>query len=406
MKPQTTVIIAIVTAFLGLAVGTMINRSGPETTAPGEADGERSEAEIEIEQLRERNRILQAENEAIARESDRVEKDIEEYRERIAELLERRAERAAAGESAPGTVPDASGRFFMDRYNGAMKKVDWKSVGSSMGEMSQLIAAIVPSLSRGEAPDMTKVGKIQKLNNNLIAAAALVQQDMPGAGINGAFSNPAFMVNAMSSTLTAVDKPLTDRQRKLIETIAADWIVADEKRRKAYDETTWTVRKLYEEAELKDGFFHDAFAVMTPEQVEALSPEPSRARVRLDLFSSSLIYVQRVRHVPFTETSEVIDFFVNQGLAGFRMNDEEKVRAKDMVTAWLDEVPTNLLFRETNALDLEGMVHSDRVTAWAKLEADMVKRLSETIEFDEKRTNLARMVGGVAVPLKKPDDGE
>jgi hypothetical protein len=76
------------------------------------------------------------------------------------------------------------------------------------------------------------------------------------------------------------------------------------------------------------------------------------------------------------------------------------------VAAWLDGIPSNLLFRETNSLDLQGMVQTDRVTAWAKHEVEMIRRLSESIPFDEKRTAYARAVGGVAVPLKKPGEGE
>jgi len=408
MKPVTLILVAVVAAGIGLALGTVLDGGGGPSSgsAPSEDKGERAAIDTEIEQTRERIRLIQAETATITKEADRLEAENAELREKIASTRHRLAELEVPGEAETIAVSDATGRFFMDRYNGVLKKVDWKSVGSSMGEMSQLIKAIVPALARGEAPDMEKVGTIQKLNSNLLAAAVLVQQEVGGTGINGAFSNPAFMVNAMASTLHAVEKPLTERQRKLIETIATDWLASDKKRMQAYDDATWTIQKLYEEAELKDGFFSDAFAVMTPEQVEALSPEVSRSRVRLDLFSSSLIYAARVRPVPFDETKEVVDFFVIQGFAGFRLNDEEKAQATDLVTRWLDEVPSNLLFRETNALDREGMVKSDRVTAWAKLEANLVKRLSETIEFDEKRTKLAQMVGGVAVPLKKASEGE
>jgi len=406
MKSMAMVLVAVVAAGIGLAVGTMIGSGGGggDVATPAAGDGDRIDlaeenARIEEEIVRVRNerKEINAEYVKLRAENEVLEKKIAALEELYPDGT------AVAADGGPVPATDDAGRFFTERYNGVMKKVDWKTVGSSLGSMSKLISEIVPAIAEGEAPDMQKVAEIQKLNGHLIQAAVTAGTELPGTGINGAFSNPAFMLNAMASTLAAVKLPLTKAQEDRLETMTKDWIAADEKRMKAYDDKTWTIVKLYEEAEIKDGFFRDAFSVMTPEQNQALTTDLSRGRVRLDLFSSSLIYVQRVRAVPFDETKELVEFFVERGLRDLKFTDEEEVSAAEVVATWLSEIPSDLVFRESNSLDLQGMVETDRVTAWAKRQVEMVKRLSEALTFDEERARFAQAVGGVVVPLKKPE---
>jgi hypothetical protein len=404
MKSPVIVLVAVVALGIGVAVGTMLDpgTAGGGAAAPDAGEGDRISAAEEIVRYEEERDRLATEKKRLEAEQVKLRAENEVLEKQLAALRALHPPEAAAKAKAT----DDAGRFFTDRYNGVMKKVDWKTVGSSLGSMKKLIGEIVPALAKGQAPDMQKVMEIQKLNQHLLQAAVTVATELPGTGVNGAFSSPAFMLNAMASTLVAADRPLSKAQEERIETITKDWIAADEKRMQAYDENTWTIVRLYEEAEIKDGFFRDAFSVMTPEQVGVLTTDLSRGRVRLDLFSSSLIYVQRVRPVPFDEKKDLIEFFVNTGLGDLKFTDAEKVTARDVVTGWLDGIPNDLVFRESNALDLEGMLRTERVTAWAKHQVALLERLSEAIPFDESRTRFAQAVGGVAVPLKKPQKVE
>ncbi|MHC4861323.1 MAG: RasGAP domain-containing protein, partial [Planctomycetota bacterium] len=265
---------------------------------------------------------------------------------------------------------------------------------------------IAPALLKRETPPMKVIGRIQELNGPLIAAALQVSEDLPGNGVNGRFTDPAFMLNAMASALEAAGSPLTPEQSKALEAVARTWMAADASRRQGYDEEAYALRRLYEEAELKGRFFDDSFVKLTAEQVTILSPETSRGRVRMDLFSSGLLYAALVRPIPFTDDDVLLDAYVRGAAGQFKLSAEEQTRAREVIADWLSDVPPDLMELETNALDLEGLVHVDRVNAWARQTLSLLKSLVAEFGEDEARRESARRNQVVVVPLKNPPQGD
>jgi hypothetical protein len=395
MRPAAALALAVVTLVIGVVVGTFISPGrDPDAGPPPDS--------------------VQAENQRLQEEVARLQTTLGEERKAV----KAGQAPAASAESAPDAPDAASGsseteteeveksgpRFFGDRFQGVLRKIDWDTVGSNLGEMVELITELMPSLRRGETPPAKTIGRISQLNGGLLAAALQLQEDLPGTGVNGKFTDPAFMVNAMAATLEATEAPLSADQQKALEEVARTWMAADERRRQGYDENTYGLRQLYEEAELKGKFFEDAFARLTPGQVELLSPEDTRGRVRVDLFSSGLLYAALARPTPFTTDDELVEACLQGATGLFRFSAEERESARQVISVWASAVPRDLVDRETNALDLQGLVHVDRVNAWARHSLDLVKSLESELELDEDRRNRGRQARMVPVPIRRPAD--
>lgn len=412
MKPSVLLAIAILSAGVGLAIGTMIGNTngsgGPHK--PALEEKEILTLQAEIASLRE------AKSDAEAAQTKRIEtllaevKDLEEKNAIFRDLypegepVEPAKKKEAAAAAAAASPATGTAAYFGDRYKGVLKKVEWKTVGNNMGKMSKLIKGIVTAVETGERPDMKSQMEIGRLNQDLVKAGLTVQAELPGGDIQRAFSSAPFMVNAMASTLASVKMPLSEAQSRSILSIGEGWIAADEKRLTSYTDQTPQVQRLYEEAELKDRFFNDVFAVLSDEQEDALSPDISRGRVRVDIFSSSLIWVQRVRLLPFDDVKGLAANFTNRYRDVFDLDDAEKERAGAIIATWLNGIPSDLLFAESNALDMAGLVRTERVSAWGHHQVELIADLAHQLNFDENQMKLVVQIGGIGVPLKKPEE--
>ena len=400
MKPGIVIVIGIVAVvgavalLVGFLIGGDTGSNGPMTPA------EQKIASLEEELAREKS-----------------------AKERVEAALESRlAEGTAAAARLPGsTAPDAHGqtpadptaaapapvegagarvRFFAHAYGGALAKVDWKMVGANLAEMNPLIVEIVHSIRAGERPEGATIGRIQQLNGPLLAAALMLPDDVPGVGVNGKFSDPGFMVNAMASCLAAAKLPLTTQQEADLVAVAEKWMTHDARRRERYDETTYALEKIFEEAELKDGYFAEALGLLTAEQRGVVDPEETHDRVQLALFSSSLIYAGRVEVFLCPSTEDLKAKYLRRTEQIFDLSDSDRELARPIVESWVDSIPAAVFEAEADALDRSGLVQATRVTTWAKLVHDLVRQVVDRLPLDETRRETARSIGGVYLPLK------
>lgn len=395
MKTLTIIAVAIVAAGVGVAVGTMI------------ADGKTREFDPPS--------VLIAENQHLSSEVDRLTAVLEdrgrpEHPEESTESRPVAALPPAPGRSAAPPEPEgdaaeesAPTSYFTDRYNGALKDVDWETIGTNLSQMTPLIRDIVRSIHARTPASPEAVGKLQQLNGPLLTAALKLDQEVPGVGVNGKFTDPAFMVNAMISALAAAALPLDDAQTRNLVATARRYMEEDHRRRAGYDDLTFTLRKLHEEAELKDRFFADAHALLTAEQREAISPEETDGRLRLALFSTSILYAPRTKVEHYRTEDQLAEIMLAASADILRIGEDDRDAARGVVKEWIAVMPEELKDWESNDLDIRGMVHTSRVTAWARQEHVLLTDLIVRLEIlDEARRARARGVEYVLVPVKLP----
>jgi hypothetical protein len=284
--------------------------------------------------------------------------------------------------------------------------VDWPLVGKNMGKLSELIPRIAAKLAAGESPSLEDLGRVQELNGPLIRVAGSLQEDLPGTFINGKFSDPSFMVNAMATTLAQAEMPLTETQATALETCARSAMARDRQRLQGYDDRTWLVRKLYEEAELKDAFFTEAFGHLTEKQVDTLSPPLCRSRVRLDLFSASLIFASLARTDFFVSREGLVESTLGGACARLELTEEERAPARPVVAAWVERLPRELAEHETDALDANGLVPLRLVLAAAHQQEQLLESLVRTLALDEERVAKIREYPLIHIPLPRREADE
>ena len=266
MKYVIYVAIALVAGGVGLAVGPRIageKEIGSEPPSFLIAENQRLESEVEslTETLRLSEEAL--EQKQAAEETATA---------KLPGAPERYIPSADDPEATPSLEEPAPTAYFVEEYGGALKDVDFKTIGANLSEMTPLILDIVRSIHDRTPASPEAVGRIQQLNGPLITAALKLDQAVPGIGVNGKFTDPSFMTNAMISALKAAKVPLDEEQTRSLIATARRYMDEDARRRAGYDEFTFTIRKLYEEAELKDRFFEDALSLFTPEQRAAVAP--------------------------------------------------------------------------------------------------------------------------------------
>lgn len=393
-----TAILAIVAALAaGVGLGYSLagkggGARGPAGEVEGSSDGEVATLRAERDELRRELAAAKEKADAAAAQPDRpASRDGDE------------AGAATEGEEASGEEPPAraGSRFFGDEYGGALRDLDWKAIGENMSGMAGLIRELTPALRKGEAPSPELVGRAQQLNGPLVTAALKLPEDVPGTGPNGRFSNPAFMANAIAAALEAAGRPLTDSQARRLEDLSREYLGLDSRRRSGYDDSTLELVKLVEEAELKERWFHDVFAMLEPAQVEALGPPEARGRVRIDVFSSSLVFVGRVGIFTFTDRDDLVEKVLGRIGSSLGFDDAKRRAARSVVDTWVGGLPADLVGQEWNTLDVQGMVTAARAIAWGKQGVELLKKLRAGLALDEEQAEGLRDAGGVWIPLRE-----
>jgi hypothetical protein len=306
---------------------------------------------------------------------------------------------APEGGAEPTAVGAGGARFFASEYDGVLAKVDWKTVGTNMREMLDLIRGLAPLLEKGEKPPAKTAGRIQELNGALVSAALAIGDKLPGTGVNGKFTSPAFTANALAAVLAAAGKPLTGEQESRIETLSRTYLANESRRLSGYDDRTWELEKILDEAESRDRYMRDVFAVLTAEQATLVSPPEVRGRVALDLFSPALIYLGRVGLKTYAKPEELATTVLNQLTSRLTLTDAQRSAAQPLAKAWVEGLPRELTGMEWNALDVQGCVTAGRVGAWGRQWLGLLHTLSDRLGLDEGQLATLRSVGQVMVGL-------
>ncbi len=363
---------------------------------------------------------------AAAREAARAEAaakdaalgEVESLRARIATL---EAEAQAARDSAAAAAATATAgnagkpapagkerRIYWGggEYEQALRSVDWKSVGDNMHAMVPLLRDLGAKLLAGEQLPPETIGKIQQHNGPLVTAALKLGAAIPGTGPNGKFSDPGFMSNAIASALEASGLPLSEQQAAALERAAKDFAAQDEQRRNAYDAATPELLKILEEVELKDRFFDAAFALLRPDQAEALTPSEVRHRIHGDIFSGALVWAGRAGATTYADDADLATKAVAHVRGRLRLAEAQTPHVRAAVDGWIASIPESVRSLPMDGLTKLNLIPNDHVCAWARQNLALFQAVERAVTLDDAGRERLRTVGSVAVMYRSATPAE
>ena len=104
----------------------------------------------------------------------------------------------------PEEEPDPSwlgARYSYGELRSVLDEIDWATSGEATASMVPLLQEMLEAMQSGEELSMEMAGEIQALNGVVLKEmSALAKGEIPGTGVNGAFSHPVVAANLMDAT--------------------------------------------------------------------------------------------------------------------------------------------------------------------------------------------------------------
>ncbi len=384
---------ALVLAVLAFLAGWQFGPRTPGTSPPGADAGEGS-ADGAL-------RALKAEQTRAAGLAERA-REAEEKAVRL------EAELAALRGGAPGTpgggapAPSAAkGPFLtLPGLEQALADFDWAAGGEAVKNIVPLLVELLSAVQAGR-PIPPSVGDIQRWNGPLVKQGLkLVENQVPGSGINGSFTHPAVTANLVAATLAEAGKPLTEAQLREVEELTRRYADEDRRRREGYAEGVVELRKVYEEAELKERYYADLDRALTEEQRDVLHPAAVRGRMQADLFSSGILWGQFVRPVEYADRASLEREFVRTARNNLPFAEDEVPVLTDLATRWVASLPDEYLDEPADPLASMFMVPVDRVRTAARAQLTVLEDAIARLPAGSPMVERLRTVPVVLVPIR------
>ena len=331
--------------------------------------------------------------------------DLTKERDGLREELEKLRADAEAGRLAGGETETSTLRYGGGRFQKTLEAIDWEEAGQALSRMSPLLGEVISAQLEGK-PMPPSVGDIQKYNGALVKMALKAEQDgVPGSGTNGSFTHVAIVANLVYATLKHADLPLSESQEAKLATLADELIAEDEKRLKSYGDSTLALRKILEETAIKDRFYAGVDAMLTEEQRNALHPESIRGRTSYDLFSSGLVWAQRVAPQRFRDKEQLTQALVGQVMMRYAVAEERRAVVEETVAEWVAALPASLVDEAPDAMEAKtGAFRVSRVRDAAAAQLQGFERLLQRLPADDPAAAKIRAEARVAMPLlTKPE---
>ncbi len=349
---------------------------------------ETQKAHDEVQRLAARDRELSAQIRDLQTSLDAAKSE-------VAKLT---APAAPAGAPADGRKQ----RLSHPAFDEVLGKLDWNGVSEHIGAMTKVLSDLGVALSEGKSPDELPPEtseSITKHNGPLVTVAVrLMQAKVPGTGANGSFTHPAFMSNAIIAVLEGAGKPLSADQTTRIAEISTRYVAEDAARLLRYDDSTFQIRKVEEEGDLRDRFFQEARGVLTAEQLELVSPAATRDRLQFDLFSAGILMYTVTRPVPFKSAVEFAETVAKSVGGPLRLNDEQKAKVAVIAAEWAAALPAEITRRSENAFDKAGMLPTRNSLISATETRKLIERIARDLDLQGESLAGARRFGIVLMP--------
>jgi RNA polymerase sigma factor (sigma-70 family) len=407
----TTAVVGGAALALGLAAGWWVAKGkADENAATLQASIDEGTTRLESFQSEAAGRDDRARRQAQEAEAKlRVsQKEVQDLKQALEETKAALAEAKAAPKpkvEAPAAAPAPRGpRFEFGQY-AKLGEVDWKSVGENLGAMAPLCDAIMKKFKAGDEFPGDEIGKLQQHNGPLVAAAVKVMKTVPGTGANGSFTHPAFMSNAIAATLEASGKPLDAAQATALEKIGREYSDEDARRLEGYPADAFALRKISDEADLRRRFFDAAFAALSQEQRDTLTPPTTKGVLGFDLFSDGLLWATVMKPLAFKEKDDAALVTQVAGVlnSGVKIPQDRQDAARGVIAKWAQGLPAGLVTADEEEGGGNNPPLAD-VRAAAEQTLGLLRRLVEDLKLEDAQAANVRRWPVVLMPRAKKAD--
>ncbi|HEX5137217.1 MAG TPA: sigma-70 family RNA polymerase sigma factor [Planctomycetota bacterium] len=303
---------------------------------------------------------------------------------------------AAAEETAKGP------RFPFPEYEKVLGEIDWEEVGTSTAKLNPLLVQLLEQMEKTGNVTPELLGEVQKWNAQLVAVALKVQAaGLPGHGINGSFTNPAVDVNVIHAMLKASGNALGAEQEAQLSEIGRRYVDEEARRAASYPEGTLELRKVADEAAVKDRFYAEVDGVLSAAQRELLHPEAVRGLTQLDLFSSGIMTYLEVRPVSVKDRELAVKQVTDRHMQELGLDATTRPVVESLVRRWAERVAEAGLDgpRERN-VGMPLLTSAERVKKVAQLQLELWDELQRQVALTaEQRAKLAAQTN-IVVPFR------
>lgn len=276
-----------------VATSATTQASSPDPVDSPPAQPEAARLRDELQAAKQLAEKLQADLSAAEQERDGLAAEGARLSGRVKELETKLAE--AQPQPVPTPTPEAGSveiRFGSWGDLPELKNADWKELGGALQAMTPQMEPLARAIREGRQPDAEAMKKIGAQNMKLVKLAVALQGKVPTHvdSVNGEYTHPVSIANLLAAQLAAAGNPLSDAQKKRLSELGEDY----EKRWKvindAYTPETMQLRKIMDEAELKQWFTEQMWLVTTPEQKALVVSPQTEGYLGIDLYSPALMF--------------------------------------------------------------------------------------------------------------------
>lgn len=280
--------------------------------------------------------------------------------------------------------------------------VDWPRAGEAAHAMGPLLARYIDALAAG-TNDEALAMSVGKRNMVLVnAALALMEQGLPGHGVNGAFTHPAPQVNLIHATLAAAGLPLDEKQLERLAEIGTRHMTAEAQRVASYTESTMDFVKITQESLAKQVFYDEIDAILSPAQRDVLHPPAARGWMGLDLFSPTLLWQGSTAPLTGANADAIAATATTMIVGHLGVGEADRPLVVRAVGDFIARYPAQLMNSPPSARDRIGFVHWSRLVGSFASTRQLYEDLANTLPAEGPHVDKLRRATHVFMPMVAP----
>ena len=269
-----------------------------------------------------------------------------------------------------------------EQFAEVLGKIDWATMGTNMKDMVPLIETLAEQLAAGESPDLALAGQIQRLNGDLLAIAQVIMEgEVPGTGVNGAFTHPMVAGNQIVAALAAAGVALDEGQLEGLEKIMRVYGARDRGLRDVEGSEPFKLLNLLEEIDLKSEFYNEARAMLSPEQAAALYRDSSAGRLGLDVFDPGLMLAGQAQPLEAASSAELAQS-LSERLQPSNLSESGKQQLQNIISTWANRhYGEDFWSQPPDPLSKQGMMTSAHVREAMRNQVTLMRTILDQVEL-------------------------
>jgi hypothetical protein len=340
----------------------------------------------ELRQVEQQRDTLVKEKQAAEEASDSLLEEVERLKTRMAEL-----EALAAG---PNYMRIGYGDWGEIKE---LRETDFKDVGAAVNEMNPLLKELADATREGREPQASTWEKIGENNRRILSQYGKILGKLPThTGYNGEFTHPVYLMNMLAAQLEAAEDPLSDEQQADLVRHGEEYDRRWTETQQGYDDRTWYLQKLLDEAELKEWFIARMFEVTTPAQEGLARPAATKGLIGLDLYSSGLMLGGNIAPVIGSDLQSVRASLRSQLMESPGLTEAQLDASGHVFDDWMAALPQQLVPRAAT----EAQFHrTAEAISSGRAQLTALKALESAHAVTDEDSAKYRSVRRIAIPL-------